>query len=302
MIENTLFVEKYRPDNLKNYIGNVALKNKLTQYIEEQDIPHLLFFGSAGTGKTTAAKILCQHIDADVLFINASDENGIDVIRNKVKGFASTIGFKKLKIIVLDEADGTTPEFQASLRNLMEVFSASTRFILTCNYLERMISPIVSRCQVFELSPPSKKEVAGQLMNILQTEQITFETKDIVTIINAYYPDIRKIINFSQQSCVNQKLVVNIEHLIESDYKLKVLDVLMSNLPTKDKVNGIRQIIQDSNVKEYSQLYRLLYEKVEDYTQNVPSAILAIAEGQYREAFVIDKEIPFIAAIHNILL
>ena len=139
-------------------------------------------------------------------------------------------------------------------------------------------------------------------MNILQTEQIAFETKDIVTIINAYYPDIRKIINFSQQSCVNQKLVVNIEHLIESDYKLKVLDVLMSNLPTKDKVNGIRQIIQDSNVKEYSQLYRLLYEKVEDYTQNVPSAILAIAEGQYREAFVIDKEIPFIAAIHNILL
>jgi len=158
--EHTIWTEKYRPDVLENYIGNDVIKAKLEQYIQTQDIPHLLFYGTAGTGKTTAAKILVKNIDCDYMFINASDERGIDTVRDKIKGFASTVGFAPLKIVVLDEADFLGREAQPALRNMMEAHAASTRFILTANYVERIIDPLVSRTQVYKLTPPSKKDVA----------------------------------------------------------------------------------------------------------------------------------------------
>ena len=302
MVENTLWVEKYRPDALDNYIGNEHLKTKLTQFIKDQDVPHLLFCGTAGTGKTTAAKILIKNIDCDYLFINASDENSVDTIRTKIKNFAATMSFKPLKIIVLDEADYITPQAQAALRNLMEVFSKNTRFILTCNYVERIIDPLISRSQVFKLTPPSKKEVAVHLMKILEKENVTYDKSIIAALVNAYYPDIRRILNNSQNQTTGGRLQLNVEEIIAGDYKLKVLDSLMSNLPLKDKVNEIRQIVADSNVKDYTELYRLLFDKVTDYAPTkVPQSILAIAEGQYRDSFVIDKEINFVATLYNIL-
>lgn len=302
MVENTLWVEKYRPDTLENYIGNEHVKTKLTQFILEQDIPHLLFCGTAGTGKTTAAKILVKNIDCDYIFVNASDENSVDTIRTKIKNFASTMSFKPLKIIVLDEADYITPQAQAALRNLMEVFSKNTRFILTCNYVERIIDPLISRSQVFKLTPPSKKEVAVHLMKILEKENVGFDKSVIATLVNAYYPDIRRILNNSQNQTSGGKLQLNVDEVIAGDYKLKVLDVLMSNLPLKDKVNEIRQIVTDSNVKDFTELYRLLFDKVTDYAPTkIPQSILAIAEGQYRDSFVVDKEINFVATLYNIL-
>lgn len=301
-MEHTLWVEKFRPDTLENYIGNEHLKTKLTQFIKEQDIPHLLFCGTAGTGKTTAAKILVKNIDCDYLFINASDENSVDTIRTKIKNFAATMSFKPLKIIVLDEADYITPQAQAALRNLMEVFSKNTRFILTCNYVERIIDPLISRSQVFKLTPPSKKEVAVHLMNILEKENVTYDKSVIATIVNGYYPDIRRILNNSQNQTTDGQLKLNVDEVIAGDYKLKVLDVLMGNLPLKDKINEIRQIVTDSNVKDYTELFRLLFDKVSDYAPTkIPQSILAIAEGQYRDSFVIDKEINFVATLYNIL-
>ncbi len=230
MIDNTIWAERYRPDTLENYIGNEHVKNKLTQFIAEQDVPHLLFCGTAGTGKTTAAKILVKNIDCDYLFINASDENSVDTIRTKIKNFAATMSFKPLKIIVLDEADYITPQAQAALRNLMEVFSKNTRFILTCNYVERIIDPLISRAQVFKLTPPSKKEVAVHLMKILEKEHVGFDKSVIATLVNAYYPDIRRIINTSQNQTSGGRLELNVEEVIAGDYKLKVLDVLMSSI------------------------------------------------------------------------
>jgi replication factor C small subunit len=302
MVENTLWVEKYRPNALENYIGNEHIKTKLTQFIQEQDIPHLLFCGTAGTGKTTAAKILVKNIDCDYLFINASDENSVDTIRTKIKNFAATMSFKPLKIIVLDEADYITPQAQAALRNLMEVFSKNTRFILTCNYVERIIDPLISRSHVFKLTPPSKKEVAVHLMKILEKEHVEFNKSVIATLVNAYYPDIRRIINTSQNQTSGGRLELNVEEVIAGDYKLKVLDVLMSNLPLKDKINETRQIVADSNVKDFTELYRLLFDKVTDYAPTkVPHSIREIAKGQYRDNFVADKEITFVATLYNIL-
>jgi DNA polymerase III delta prime subunit len=302
MSEHTIWVERYRPDTLENYIGNETLKAKFAQYIADQDIPHLLFYGTAGTGKTTAAKILMKNIECDALMINASDERGIDVIRDKIKNFASTSGFAPLKIVFLDEADYLTPDAQAALRNMMEVFSQKTRFILTCNYVERIIPAIVSRCQTSAVTPPSKKEVAVHLTNILSKENVTYEKQAIATLVNAYYPDIRRIVGTAQQQTRDGKLVVNVSEVIAGDIKLKIVDALMSKQPSTSKLMEVRQIVADAGVRDFVELYRLLYDKVLDYTSTdkVGQTIRDIAEGQFQDTFVADKEITFMATIYNI--
>ena len=303
MSEHTLWVEKFRPGTLENYIGNETLKSKLADFIANQNIPHLLFFGTAGTGKTTAAKILVKNIECDYLFINASDERGIDVIRDKIKNFASTTGFAPMKIVVLDESDALTPDAQAALRNMMEVFSQKTRFILTCDQVERIIAPIISRCQTFALTPPSKKEVAIHLTHILTKESVTFDKQAIATLVNAYYPDIRRILNTAQLQTRDGKLTVNVNEVIAGDSKLKIMDTLTSNQTSANKIQEIRQVVADAGIRDFTELYRLLYDKVEDYAPNkIPQTIIHIAEGQYRDAFVVDKEINFMATMYNILM
>ena len=178
--EHTLWVEKYRPDTLDGYVGNQAIVDKVRVYLQSGDVPHLLLFGSAGTGKTTLAKLIANNIDCDLMYVNASDENNVDTVRDKIKNFASTIGFRQWKLIILDEADFLTASAQAALRNLMETFSKTTRFILTCNYVEKIIDPIQSRCQVFAITPPSKKDVAVRVSEILKLESVTFRPEDSV--------------------------------------------------------------------------------------------------------------------------
>jgi replication factor C small subunit len=302
MQTHTIWTEKYRPDVLENYIGNDVIRAKLEQYIQTQDIPHLLFYGTAGTGKTTAAKILIKNIDCDCMFINASDERGIDTVRDKIKGFASTVGFAPLKIVVLDEADFLGREAQPALRNMMEAYSASTRFILTANYLERIIDPLVSRTQVYKLTPPSKKDAAKKLADILKNENVEYDTKTIAQIVNVYYPDIRKIINTAQLQTRDGKLQVSVDELIGQDVKLKVVDVLTSNLTLKDKVTEVRKLVVDAQVQDFTELFRLLYQYVDTYAPTkVAQAVIAIAEGQFRDGQVVDKEINFVATLYTIL-
>ena len=179
MSEHSLWVEKYRPKDLSTYIGNEHLKSKVKVYLESEDVPHLLLYGRAGTGKTTLAKIITSNIDCDYMYINASDENKVDDVRNKIKTFASSVGFKSLKVIILDECDYLTPNAQAALRNLMETFSRHCRFILTCNYVERIIDPIQSRCQSFKVIPPKRVDVARHLVHILEQENVEYDLDDI---------------------------------------------------------------------------------------------------------------------------
>ena len=182
-INHSLWVEKYRPIKLEDYVGNEHLKTKVEAYIEKNDIPHLLLYGKAGTGKTTLAKLIVKSIDCDYMIINASDERNVDTIRDKVRGFASSMGFKKWKVVVLDEVDYMSYLAQPMLRNIMETFSAHCRFILTCNYVEKVIEPIQSRCQTFQIIPPTKKDVAVQMSKILKAEDIEFDPKDLVPIL-----------------------------------------------------------------------------------------------------------------------
>ena len=300
-VKHSLWVEKYRPTQLDNYIGNEHLKSKVSVYLESGDIPHLLLFGRAGTGKTTLAKLLVNNIDCDYLYINASDENSVDVVREKVKNFASTLGFKDMKVIILDECDYITPNAQAALRNLMETFSKNCRFILTCNYVERIIDPIQSRCQSFQIIPPDRKQVAQHLANILNNENIEYDVKDIATIVNSGYPDIRRVINGSQRQVVNGKLVIDENTITQNDYKTKVLEILKTQ-DKKSSFQNIRQLLADSKVTDFSDLFRLMFDTIDDWgTGHIAECILILSKYQQSDAVVVDKEINVMAMFVEII-
>jgi len=444
-LRHSLWVERYRPDQLENYIGNVHLKEKIERYLSTNDIPHLLLYGQAGTGKTTLAKLIIKNIDCDHLYINASDENNIETVRTKIKNFSSSIGFSSIKIVILDECldentlvtvlsngeeiqipikdvdenndlvkswnvekeewqwrpfylwdkgeqevyeielengevvvctedhkwyvedengnsivvktnqldkynhilspqevsvimqkikiksikrlkekrhvydlsvegnhnfvigktqtlthncDYMTNNAQAALRNVMETFSKHCRFILTCNYVERIIDPIQSRCQSYKIIPPSKKEVALFLKHILDAEGIEYKLDDLAVIITASYPDIRQVINSAQRQIVDNVLKLDTDSLIQSNYKIQLIDMLSNN----GTFNEIRQLIADNSVSDYSELYKLLYDDIDSYSKSkAAESILAIAEGQYQESHVVDKEINFMATIIKLL-
>jgi replication factor C small subunit len=301
-VNNSLWVEKYRPRKLTEYVGNEHLKQKVSDYLQSGDVPHLLFFGKAGTGKTTLAKLIVNSISCDHIIINASDENNVDTVRNKVKGFASTVGFKDMKIIILDEFDYMTPNAQAILRNLMETFSKHCRFILTCNYVEKVINPIQSRCQTFQIVPPTKKDVAVQISQILGKEEIAFEPKDLVPIIDSSYPDIRKIINTCQLNSSKGKLKLDTTSVIDSDIKSKIVEILKSNDSKPNKWKNIRQAVADARIQDFTELYTFLYEKVDDYGgSNTSNIILILSESQHKDALVVDKEITFMSCIIQIV-
>ena len=297
-LEHSLWCERYRPKNLSTYVGNEHLKEKVARYIAVEDVPHLLLYGKAGTGKTTLAKIVVNNIDCDYMYINASDENKVDDVRNKIKTFASSVGFKSLKVIILDECDYLTPNAQAALRNLMETFSKHCRFILTCNYVERIIDPIQSRCQLYKVVPPSKKEVAQQMVKILDLESVEYQLDDVAMIVNAGYPDIRRVINSSQRQVVDNKLSVDVSSIIQNDYKVQLLEKLTQGAPFRD----VRQLIADNSINDYSELYRLLYDELETYSNGrVAECIMAIAESQYKDVMVVDKEINFMSLIIELI-
>ena len=305
-LEHTLWFEKYRPDSLESYIGNEHLKNKIRVYLESGDLPHLLLYGRAGTGKTTLAKLLVNNIECDHLYINASDENSVDTVRNKVRSFASTIGFKDMKVIILDECDYITPNAQAALRNLMETFSKHTRFVLTCNYVERIVDPIQSRCQPFQIVPPSRKEVASHLYNILHEEGVEFQIDDVATLVNGGYPDIRRIINFAQRQVVDGKLSIEQDNLVAIDLNINVFSSQIINIlktqSKKDAFVTIRKMLADNQISDFADLFRLLYDEVDDYgTGHIAECILTIAKYQLSDAQVVDKEINAMAMLIELL-
>jgi replication factor C small subunit len=293
-----LWVEKYRPQVLEEYVGNEIIKNKIADYLTQGSIQNLLFHGVAGTGKTTLAKLIAKNLNCDLLYLNASDERGIDTIREKIIPFASTMGFNDVKIVILDEADYLTPQAQATLRNTIESCSATTRFILTCNYLERIISPLQSRCQTFEITPPSKTEVIEHISNITAEEKLfDVEIEDVQKVVNTHYPDIRKIINTIQGSIVDGYVKIDDNSLKNSQLGDQIVDALEKKL----KLSAIRQMLADSGAREFDGLFKVLYDNVSKYTNREGEAILIIAKYQYEYTFVLEKEICIAAMLNKLL-
>ena len=299
MSSHGLWVEKYRPQDLSTYVGNEHLKTKVERFLDDGNVPHLLLYGRAGGGKTTLAKIIVNHVDCDYLYINASDERNIDLVRDKLKTFASSVGFKPMKVVILDEADYlNVNSAQPALRNLMETFSAHCRFILTCNYVEKIIDPIQSRCQTYKIVPPSKKEVAVHSKTILEKENISFDLDDLALVVTAGYPDMRKVINELQRMSIDGKLSVDKDGMIHNEFKLQFLDAIRNG----ESISVIRKMVADSNFTEYTELYRLLYDEVESFgVEKMPEIIADISKGSYQDVLVVDKEINFIATVSRIL-
>lgn len=300
--EHDIFCEKYRPVTINDYIGNEHIKEKIGQYLQKEDIPHLLLYGTPGTGKTSCAKLITNTFGFETLYINASDENSVDVIRDKIKSFVSTISFNKFKVVILDESDYVTINGQAALRNLMETFSKHARFILTCNYVDRIIPAIQSRCQVFQIIPPSKKEVAERIVKILNNENIIYDIKDVATLVNEGYPDIRKVINLCQQHSSNGELTISKGIAERGSYAMKCIDILKLEKNPKECFTNIRQTIADAKIKDFADLYRLMYDEIESYgSGHIGPIILIIAEYQYKDSFSVNKDINVAAMFGQII-
>jgi len=309
MKENSLLNEKYRPTTLEGFVGNNNIKESLSKYLKQNDILNLIFYGPAGTGKTTLAKLIVSNLDCDHLYINASDERGIETIRDKVSSFASTMSFEPIKVVILDEADFLTIQAQASLRNIIETFSRTTRFIMTCNYVERIIDPLQSRCQVLKIIPPSKIDVAKHLAWILNQEKIGYDPQDIKLVVNQFYPDLRKCINTLQLANIqvedelhptNYMNVIRLDKstLVSSNY----IDKVITELKGKADFKIIRQIIVDANVDDFGELFKSLYERASEYLPGKEGSVaILINEHQYKANFRIDKEINASSLIQNLI-
>jgi DNA polymerase III delta prime subunit len=304
-----LWVEKYRPKKIQDCILSEDLKNTFLEFVKKKEIPNLLLSGTAGTGKTTVARALCEEIGADYIIINGSDEGRqIDTLRNKIKNFASTISLTKEanhKVVIIDEADYMNAEsVQPALRNFIETFFNNCRFIFTCNYKNKIIPALHSRCTVidFRIVNGQKVKTAKQLMDrlsiILKDEGVEFDKKILAEVIQKYYPDFRRTINELQRYSVRGKIDSGILFSLSEENNKD----LIVKLKDKD-FNGMRKWVIQNLDKEpsalFSSIYDVLYENLEP--KSIPQAVLIIAGYQYKAAFVADQEINMVACLTEIM-
>ena len=306
--KNTLWVEKYRPSTIDDCILPKEMKIIFKKFVETHDIPNMIFTGKPGIGKTTVAKALCSEMNCDYMVINGSDESGIDVLRTKIKSFASTVSLSGgKKIVIIDEADYLNPQStQPAMRNFMEEFSANCRFILTCNFKMKIIEPLISRCNVFEFSISSaeKKNICLTLLKrltyILTEENIECNDQKILAdIIIKFFPDFRKTISELQRySIQNGKIDVGIlSNLQEISIK-----ELMRYLKEKD-FKKMRQWVNENLENDPTHIIRCIFDSLNDYMEpaSIPTAILILGDYSYKSSFVADHELNLTAMLINLM-
>ena len=302
-----LFVEKYRPHKIEECILPDRLKKVFQDYVTKGDIPNLMLTGSAGVGKTTVAKAMCEEIGCNFLFINSSDERGIDVLRTKIKGYASTVSLTGgRKVIILDEADYLTPEAQAGLRGAIEEFSENCSFIFTCNFKARLIDALHSRCSVidFSLKGDEKSKMAMQmfkrLTTILATEDINYDKDVLAKIVQRYFPDYRRTLNELQRYSTSGNIDAGVLGQIDS---VRKLDDLIKALKDKD-FGTMRKWVTNNSDIDMSRIFRHIYDGLYEYIKpdTIPAAVVTLAKYQYQAAFVADQELNLVACLTEIMV
>ena len=306
MTTDFLFVEKYRPQTIEDCILPSTLKSVFTKIVSTRKLPNMLFTGTAGLGKTTVAKALCNELDLDHIVINGSEEGNIDVLRGKIKQFASSISLQGgYKVVILDEADYLNPQStQPALRGFIEEFADNCRFILTCNFKNRIIEPLHSRCGVYEFNT-SKKDMAtlcGQFMKrlqyILQEEDITYNKDVIANLIQKHAPDWRRIINECQRHSIGGQLETVVINTIENDNYEALFEHLKNKDFKKMRTWVVNNVDIDSSVI-FRGIYDRMYDKVESHT--LPNLVLILADYQYKNAFVADHELNLVACLTELM-
>lgn len=306
-MEEFLWCEKYRPKTIVDCVLPERLKKVFQEYVDKKSIPNLLLTGSAGTGKTTAALAMCEEIGLDYLFINSSDERGIDTLRMKIRGFASTVSLTdSRKVIILDEADYITPEAQAALRGAIEEYSSNCTFILTCNFKGRLIEAIHSRCSVidFTLKSDEKPKMAAlffkRLSDILQKENVSYDKAVLVKIVEKYFPDYRRTLNELQRFSTSGNLDAGVIAQIND---LKNIADLVKCLKEKD-FGAMRKWVTVNSDVDASRVFRKIYDGMSEYlaSHSIPQAVVILAKYQYQAAFVSDQELNLVAALTEIMI
>ena len=290
-----LWVEKYRPKTLKEYVvRDEAQRRQIEVWIKEKSIPHLLLSGAPGVGKTTVAKMLFNELDVsgyDILEINASRENSVDTVRDKINNFVQIMPFGEYKYVLLDEADYMSPNGQAALRGVMESYHTSARFILTCNYPNRVIPALHSRCQGFHMETIDKTEFTARVAEILIAEKMDQDIDTLDTYVKATYPDLRKCINMIQQNCRDGKLMPPASRDSgQQDYRLEMVELFK-----KGKINEARKLVcSQARPEECEEIYRWLYDNLDIISKNEDAqdkAVIIIKQGLVDHSFVADPEI-----------
>jgi DNA polymerase III delta prime subunit len=307
MSDQFLWVEKYRPKTIDECILPESLKQTFKEFIASGQLPNFLFSGTAGVGKTTVAKALCNEVGAEYLLINGSEESGIDVLRTKIKSFASSVSLTdSKKVVILDEADYLNANStQPALRGFIEEFSANCRFIFTCNFKNRIIEPLHSRCSVveFKIDNKDKQTIAAgffkRATNILKDENIEFDPKVVAEVVTRHFPDYRRILNELQRYSVTGKIDSGIlVNLSDESYR-----ELVKNLKEKDFTSVRKWVAKNSDI-ETTQLFRDLYDKAVEFLEpkSIPQLVLILADYQYKAAFVADHELNTVAAMTEIMI
>jgi DNA polymerase III delta prime subunit len=305
MKETFLWVEKYRPRTITDCILPESIKNTFIEFIGQKEIPNLLLAGGSGVGKTTVARAVCEELHCDYIIINGSEESGIDVLRNKIKTFASTVSLQGgRKVVILDEADYLNPQStQPALRGFIEEFHRNCRFIFTCNYKNRIIEPLHSRCAVVEFKINGNKAIlASQFMtrveDILKTEGIGFEEPVVAELIMKHFPDWRRVLNelqrYSVSGTIDSGILVNIAEVNMKE--------LMKHLKNKEFGN-VRKWVVNNIDNDPVKIFRKVYEKLYDYMEpgSIPAAVLVLGKYQYYSAFVADSEVNLLACLTEIM-
>lgn len=303
-MEEFLFVEKYRPKTIEECILPDGLKDTFQEIVQKGELPNMMFTGSAGVGKTTVARALCNEMGLDYMMINGSEDGNIDTLRGKIKQFASTISLQGgQKVVILDEADYLNPQStQPALRGFIEEYSTNCRFILTCNFKNRIIGPLHSRCSIYEFNIGNKSKMAGHFMQrlqfILDSENITYENQVLAELIMKYIPDWRRVINECQRYGMSGTIDTGIlVTLSESSVK-----ELMSDLKDKN-FKGMRKWVTDNMDVESAKIFRMVYDNMISYVEasSVPQLVLILADYSYKDSFVADHELNVVACMTEIM-